>query len=275
MTTPMGSVGSHVSDLDLDRRAAGTDTAARRTEVEAHLMACARCAERWREVEAAQAAFRERPLPDFLSASAPGVTSLAEARAGAKRPSRWVGPAIGALALAAVVLLVVRPFGTAPVGGTAGMGGPGGDEGGVRTKGQVGTLLMSVVTPGPGGARGPAHALAPTGETVHPGDILQWRVTLRAARHVAILSRDAASKVSVYFPSRGAMPRLDAGEAQSLGTEVELDATLGAETIWALFCEAPEDLLLIHANIARDGERATFPVGCSVEVAKLMKRAGP
>ncbi len=266
MMEPSGSVGSHVSDLDLDRRAAGTDAPTRRAEVEGHLAACARCADRWREVQAQQATFRARPLPEFLNGPVPGVTALSEARLRAKRPARWVGPALGALALAALVLLVARPFGA---------GGPAADEGGVRTKGQVGSLLMSLVTAEPNGARGSAHALAPTGETVHPGDLLQWRVTLRQARYVAILSRDAAGAVSVYFPVRGVMPRIDAGEAQPLGSEVELDATLGAETIWALFCEAPTDLALLQADLARDAERATFPAGCSVDVARLLKGARP
>jgi hypothetical protein len=118
------------------------------------------------------------------------------------------------------------------------------------------------------------------GEHVQPGD--QLRFTLRSDRptQLAILSLDARGVVSVYFPrteGQGALRPI--GEELALDAGVELDATLGPETIFAIRCPTPPALAAHPTHPTLDTLRNTLqrtrtlpaPPGCEVDVLRLFK----
>lgn len=186
-----------------------------------------------------------RPLPAFLAAAEPKA-AVVPLRASKRRA--WLSPALTTLAAAALVLVAMR----LPLTG-----------GDVRAKGAVGRLEVYVQRTGETGAR-PLE-----GAEVHPGDVLQWVVSLREARWVAIVGSDSAGVASVYFP-RADIAATNATWVAAV-TDVRLDAsltlddTLGRETIVALFCvEAP-------TTIGIDAVAA----GCESQRIELTKTARP
>jgi hypothetical protein len=109
-------------------------------------------------------------------------------------------------------------------------------------------------------------------EVVHPSDQLQFVYSSRSPGYVAVLSRDGAGTVSVYFPDGGTTAaRVPPGREQLLPSSTILDETLGGERVFALFCSSPIDLEPVRLELAAG--RAPAPPGCAVQRIDLDKRA--
>jgi len=145
--------------------------------------------------------------------------------------------ACGAVAAAAVLALVVRTGA--------------GDE--TRTKG--GAHLGIVVI------RGATMQRGGPGEPVHRGDTLSYVVTTPEPAYVAVASRDATGRVSIYVRSE----HVAAGRDVQLSLATRLDETLGAEQLVAVFCAEPIVAGVIIAALDRD------PPGCTVDRLTIEK----
>jgi Putative zinc-finger len=235
-------VSGCLSEFALDRLVAGEVGGAEDERVRAHVGTCDRCRVRL-EVRT-----KER---DTFATHGPRF----EARR-TRRPMRpGVLAAAGALvALAAGVLLFVR---TRPVGESL-------DS--TRTKGH--SRLGFYVKRGDSVRRG-----AP-GEILHPGDALRFTTTTASRRFVAVLSVDGAGEASVYYPQGPLAVEVEAGEARPLPSATLLDATLGEETLFGIFCDAPVALEPVRAELAT-GRRDPSVPGCEIDSFRVEKEAPP
>lgn len=228
------------SDFRLDGFVAGDLPAEVRAAVRAHCDTCDACGARLSALSA-QAARFDRPFP-----TAP-----------TRRRRSWVPVAALAAMAAGIALVVAWP--------TAEPEPVGGGESGVRLKGGVGISALV--------ARGDRVRPLDPRDRVAPGDRLQFRTTFDAARHVAILSRDGAGVVSVYFPPGGTeSARVPAGAERELESSTILDATLGLERVYALVCDAPFELSALRRSL-EVGEAPEPPRGCALERFELRKAA--
>jgi Putative zinc-finger len=241
-----------VSQLALDRLLAGDLGAADRQAVERHLAGCARCAARRGQREQEQRAFSESWSPP------PHAGTVERAR----RP-RWrtaVVPAAGTLAAAAVILLLVWPL-VPP------------DQPETTTpKGQQ-WLRYFVRDRASGAVRRGMPA-----EKVRPGDAVRFGFDPFQVgdHHVAVLGRDGAGEVNVYFPDGGGAavrpPRTDDG---LVPWSIVLDDKPGTEAIYALACPHPLPLGPLAEALRRSDAPPAIPAGCKFERITLMKRTGP
>jgi hypothetical protein len=227
----------HISDLRWDRLLAGDLPDDQRREAEAHAAGCAACGARHRELLAEQGAFALRPKAIDFAAKP-------------KRSRWWWSAPIGALAAAAVLVIVVtrKP----PAGGE-------------RSKGDgKPALLLSA---------GRQDALAPvrTGDSIRPGDSLQAGYTSAQDGFGAVLALDGAGQAMAYVPASGtAMVALPAGTDRSFPSSTVLDDTLGTERIAIVWCETPQPLEALVAEL-----RATQTIadrdGCATRIVALDK----
>lgn len=249
-----------VSDLRFDEWHAGELDAEAESAASAHVDGCALCRRRKTELDADRERFLE------LSPSLPLRTTAPVDAAPAPRKARviplrvWGGAALSAAAMLALFVAL----------------SPGSREGshtdatealGDRVKGshRLGFFVK----------RGSETFEGLSGQRVLPGDQLRFVVTLRAPAHVAVLSRDGAGHASVYFPAGEAKaPRLEAKAEQALAGAVELDATLGRERIWGVFCAAAFEVEPLRAALSA-GAELTPPPGCAVDELELTKAATP
>lgn len=246
------------SALRLDRFLAGELPPAEADELRAHVDGCARCAAALAGLEAARDGARLPPLRAPVGDGAP-VLRLSRRR-------RVLSVALGGLAAAAGLALVLR--GEAPSERLKGAG------------------------PGQGGAAWGAWVLhdgavrrAGPGEVVAPGDALRFAVTAPAPGYVAVLSLDPAGRASVYFPAGAraepVAPGAEGAEV-ALPLATRLDATLGEERLYALYCQAPVELEPVRAALegagrleagaAPGGDAAAAPAGCQVTGWRFEKR---
>jgi len=165
-----------------------------------------------------------------------------------RKRTAWHGPALaaGAVALAASAALVVRT-----------------PDDGTRSKG--GARLGFVVV------RGDVMRAGGPGERVHPGDTLSFLVTSARPSYVAVLGRDAAGRVSVYFPSGDRAERVAAGRDLQLPQAVVLDGTLGHEQLYGVFCAAPVALAALRDATGAGQLEREPPEGCTVDRLAIEK----
>jgi hypothetical protein len=218
-----------LSDLVLDQLILEEGSAEERARALAHLGACPAC-EGAREALAAE---RARFLTE---ANVPALAADALARAGnapAPGPARsWLRRLLGPLGLvaaagvAAMLLFPGRP-GFTPKGGFS---------------------LSAYVRHAEGAAEGTLH----TGEALHPGDRLRFQLGGAGEGYVAVVSVDAAAKISVYYPQgAGAAPWKSGSAGEPLPSAVELDRTLGHEVIVAVRCASPFEVSALVASVRR------------------------
>ncbi|WP_437567167.1 DUF4384 domain-containing protein [Sorangium sp. So ce542] len=262
------------SDLRFDRLLAGELAAAEEQATRAHLDGCGRCAGRLAEIEAGRAAFLAAPpplrAPPAPRAAAPAVRRLRpRALVPAGLRPRALVPAVTAALGAAAVLAVALNVGVQPPeeqrGDDRGARPPPAAQG-ARIKGGSGRIGFYV-------ARGDALAPGGPGEVVHPNDRLQFTYSTVDAGFFALLSVDGARKASVYFPAGDVAAPIQPGEQVPLPSSVVLDETLGAETVYGLFCETPVALEPLRAALEAAPERPPAPEGCRVDRVSLDKRA--
>ena len=96
-------------------------------------------------------------------------------------------------------------------------------------------------------------------ETVMPGDRIQLVTTALQPTWFAAIADDASGARSVYVEPR----QLDAGRDRVVPLAIELDATLGDETVTALFCD--------HAFDPQAIDVAAPPAGCTTDRFTLVK----
>jgi len=211
-----------------------------------HLDACRECGERFAAIEAERAAFR-RAAPPLALPSAPG------------RRRAWMWPAAGAtaaaLAAAAVVLAATVPARND------------GDASAIRRKGSA-RLGFFVEHRGAVREGGP-------GEVVFPGDSLRFTYATDRPAHVAVLSVDGADHVTIYVPRGSVAERVEPGSNLALPGSTILDDTLGAETVYGLFCDRPVELEPVRAAFAASPRHPPIPDGCEVDRLAIEKRPLP
>jgi hypothetical protein len=110
-----------------------------------------------------------------------------------------------------------------------------------------------------------------TGETLYPGDSLRFVYSSDAPRFLALFNLDAR-EASVYYPSTPDALRVRAGNEVALDFSVELDALLGTERVYAMFCEETFRLEPLRAALFETG-RLPERAGCRSEMITLRKVA--
>lgn len=243
-----------LSDLTLDRLRCGELDEATSAAVELHLEACESCRSRARSLGEATVVLQSQlPNLDALlsAARAPsskaqsGVVSINKARTGNAR--RWA-PAVALLsAAAAMFLLLGRPD----------------TRGDIRLKGNGGVTEIYV--------RRGLEVFRWQAQTLMPGDQLRFSFRTNQSLHVAVLSRDGANAVNQYFPARPESFGIGPGETLST-TATELDATLGSETLWVVYCQAPFSSGDLIEQLERTGNIQTGE-GCSNQKLSFDKAA--
>jgi hypothetical protein len=234
-----------ITDLAFDHWLANDLAPDARVELEQHLAGCTRCQTRKAELEAKAAAFL---------ASAPSFKPRAAAPVVALRPRRKVAPFVAAgLAAAAAVLLMFRST----------------DEALDTTRSKGSDHFGFYIK------RGEHVSEGQSGARVRPGDQLRFTYTIKQARHIAVLSLDGAGVASVYFPDAASTRELPAGRARALPDAVELDDTLGEETLFGLFCTAPLELEPIRQQLAQQRGAFEPPAACQVQRITIVKEPKP
>jgi hypothetical protein len=236
------------SELQLDRLISGELREGAAQALYAHFAACVPCRTRHDELLADHRAFPEKAAP-FASVTAPGPTQAS------RLPRLWL--AAGSIAAAAALWMGViqKP---AYDGGSR----PTEEESVLDTRTKGPELHLDWVI-----RRGSDTFPSRANEAVHPGDALRFSVRVTRSGHVAILSLDAARRISVYQE----WSRVEAGDRQLLPGAVQLDSVLGVEHVYGIFCEQAWPLVDIEDAIRRDAEQPRLPPGCDIEHHALLK----
>lgn len=219
-----------ISDLVFDEWHAAELDAPGIQRAAQHLASCARCQGRQRALQADAHA--------FLAAHP-------------KPPSRGFavrrfGVALTGLAVAAGAFLVLRA--SEPIGERS-KGGP-----------TLGFFVSRDERVFPGA----------TGERLHPGDRLRFVASSNGPRQLAVLSRDAHGVASVYYPAAPRSRALETEQPTPLEAAVELDGTLGKETLYGVFCANEFEVEPLRAALERSGQLPALP-GCSIDVLEILK----
>jgi anti-sigma factor RsiW len=240
------------SRLTLDRLALGELPEAERTTLAAHLSTCADCARAGEALAADRSQF-------LAEAALPTLAADALARAERARVPMWerlrrlVMPlALGAAGVAGLALWL-RP------------------DDGHRTKGEFSLSPYVLHTEG---GPGTLHV----GEPLHPGDQLQFRYNGAKAGYLAVVAVDARGKVSIYYPPGPRAAQVPAGREVPLSSAVELDGTLGRETVVGVRCQTPvgvDEILAATRKAARGGELGPLGLPCEETRYQFDKSARP
>jgi hypothetical protein len=224
------------SDRVLDLLLAGDLDATRGSALRQHFAACAACSARFAELSAFRA---EVVLPAFsqLIAKQP------------RRPRRWSGWMASALAAAATLLFWL---GRGPTDRS--------DETRVKGSARLGFYVK----------RGDSVFRGGQGEALRPGDAIEFSYSAPGAGYLAVLSVDGAGHASIYFPTGSRAEALKTGP-QLLAQSTTLDAVLGRETLYALWCDQPAELEPIRRSLESNPAALAVP-GCSIETLQVEKR---
>jgi hypothetical protein len=213
----------HLSSLALDRRALGALSQEETDATETHLAGCASCQKR---LEAQQ-----ESLQRFQRVVAPALLPSLKAKLERSSWLRLTWLLVPAVAAAAVVV-GVRPR------------IPSHDD--VAIKGGATFQVFA--------RRGGEVFRVTDGARLRPGDTLRFAVQPGGLSYVLIASRDEARHAAVYYPFDGAQSTLvDPRMRSELPGSIELDATPGEETLFALFSRRPLHADTVMARIAGAG----------------------
>ncbi len=231
----------HLTDLALEYVLDGQ----RSEDATTHLESCTLCAERLEAAEAVELPPLPAQRPQQTTDSTPTPASQIEP---ANRP--WMWAIFGAVASAALVLLVVR--GLAPS-----------EPDGFRVKGNG--LALQVFRDA-----GEASERLRDGDLIAPGDRLGFRLRNRMDGHLLVFGIDATDATYVCYPQAqggGSAPIVAQSRPTPLPEAIRMDDTPGAERIVALLCDAPFTLDDVEAEL-RDGRA---PEGCVFDDVTLEK----
>ena len=236
-----------VSDLRLDAYLAEESTLDEARSIRGHLAHCERCRARLAALMSARTQYLASP---------PGVALRSDlgTRAGGSRtakrgPSRTLG-AFAVLAAAAALLLTALPREASEHFGETRL--KGGQRLGFFVKHKGRTRRGS------------------DGERVSPGDLLRFTYTTTRAVQLAVLSYDAEQHASAYVPFIAVAPGVNLAAPLS----VELDASLGVEQLYGMFCaERPVLSELLRMLEVHAGSVPAVP-GCEVVTLKIEKVSG-
>jgi hypothetical protein len=238
-----------LSSLAVDRLLAAELGEEELRRAEAHLRECAEC--RARHEHAAQFQARVRVELGTLGQ----LRAPRSAKPWANSRGRANVAFAGALAVAAALLLFFH-HGTPTVERD--------DRSETRTKG--GGRLGFYVKRGDSVERGAA------GQALRPGDAVQFTYFAATDGYLAVLSIDGAGTASIYYPS-GPVARPFAAGERALDASTVLDAVVGDERWFALFCESAVVLEPIRARLERAPREPLHVEGCSVDRIDLVKEA--
>ena len=200
-----------IPDALLERYLAGDLDAARAAEIEARIAAS--------PIEKARVEGLRADSAAFLIQHPPGPTVAKHEASATSRP-RWltfVMPVFAAVAALLVAFVVSRRLGP---------------EDDLSVKGSVAFAVFRQSESGTG-------ELLPQGATVKPGDRLRFEVRAPKDGWVAVLSKDGAGHVTVYYPYDGtAAARYQASDSMLPGA-IGLDETRGPESAWVLYSVRP------------------------------------
>jgi hypothetical protein len=230
----------HLSQETLDLLQLSALDGAHAAAARAHLEACERCRERFETLATDAKHFEQFVFPRTLS-RVEATTRRAHTWSW-KRPLVWV-PATGLVA-ALAILLALRDW--------TGVHNPSLDElnGYIAVKG--GPALSVYALRGSGAP----FRVSPKAR-LFPGDRLRFVVQPARYTHVMVVSVDGAGAFSVYAPygaDESAPVAVGSGEEMSLPGSVELDATLGRETLTAFFSSRPLRAQEVEPWAVRTGE---------------------
>ncbi len=236
------------TDLELERSLAG-DLPPARADVLAREGTPADRA-RLAELEAEHAAF-------LGSVDVDQEVQRIEQRVARQQPERrnwfrWLAPigaigAIGALAVAAVVLVVIRHPAPASLP----------DDDDLRAKGAAVSLVIHT-----------ADQQLATGDTVSAGTKIRFEAQGATPGYIAIIGIDGARATTVYYPYGAHAAAAIGRENRLLPSAIELDATPGDETFYALFSTTPFELEPLLPAIAGNH----LPAGLAVSRVVLRKK---
>jgi hypothetical protein len=256
-----------LSELRLDRWVAGELNGPEREDVEAHLRGCRRCAARQDTRQLEKRRFQETapPLP-FQARPAvvvvqdAGATVVTRKRPGFFSSKRAVVGAAAGLAVALAAAFILVPWALSPCCGET-----------LQVKGKGNHRVRFFVHDGAAGT----VREGVFGETVRPGDRIRFAFndTALGDRSVALLSRDAAGKVSVYFPdgARQTAPPPPPSADGLIAYSVQLDETLGPETLYAVYCAGAVALEPMQTALSR-AFHPVWPTSCEVETIMIDKK---
>ncbi|MEZ0314519.1 MAG: hypothetical protein ACAI38_22345 [Myxococcota bacterium] len=146
-----------------------------------------------------------------------------------KRFSLWLPTGFAAAAATALLLLFIVP-----------------EVDSERVKGSGVGLTVALV------GSGAPKALA-SGAVVHPGDRLQLAYDAGDYRYLALIGIDGGGVMNVYYPEGGeVMARRPAESRGAFPFSLTLDATLGTETMVAVFAEQPLPLKRIEEAVRKN-----------------------
>ncbi|HEX7480709.1 MAG TPA: zf-HC2 domain-containing protein [Polyangiales bacterium] len=243
-----------ISGLAFDEWAAGELEAEIRAQLEAHLARCPRCLARNAELEAERASFLSQ-APSFeaharLRAQQRG-SSHARPKASTARTMGWSLGATALLAACAVALMMLRP--QPELLTTRNKGGP-----------QLGFFVK----------RAQRVTRGASGDTLQPGDLLRFAYSSGQGAYLAILGRDERA-ASLYYPTASAeAAHVNAAQDRALNFSVQLDATLGGERIFGVFCPRAFETAPLTAALGTTGSLPVLP-DCHVDVIVLRKALAP
>lgn len=236
MTSPSPDCAS---DRVLDLLLGGDLGASESNALLEHFARCAECSARFAEL----GAFR-----DEVAARLPAFAELIPEKVGQRR-RRWSGWVGSALAAAAALVLWM---GRGPTDAT--------DETRVKGSSRLGFYIK----------RGDRVFRGGLGESLRPGDAIEFSYSAPSAGYLAVLSVDGAGHASIYFPTGSRARALQPGP-QVLPQSTTLDAVLGRETLYAVWCDAPLELEPLRRSLESSPAAPAAP-GCSIETLLVEKR---
>lgn len=196
-----------------------------------HLAACAQCNAQWKTLQEDKARFEQFVLPRTLPKIEAALTPVPMTQL---LLSRWrMLIPVATLAGVAVVALVV--MGEQPTGANP--------EAYVGIKGAA-VPSVSVVAQRPSVGQFSVKA----GTTLKPKDRIRFVVEPATANYLLIASQDAAGVFTVYHPF-GGNQSVQATPGEVPGS-VELDTTVGPETLVAVFSLAPVTAQTVKSALA-------------------------
>jgi hypothetical protein len=234
-----------LSDLVFDELHAGELDESSARLAEQHLASCARCAEQQQALLAAEG--------DFLTRYPEAPSS---ARHPVPRPSRRAYVLLTTSVALAAGLALFLPARRAPEVAQVAL----------ETRAKGASRLGFHVKRGEHVFRGA------NGERVHGGDQLRFVVTNAAQRQVAVLSRDGSGAATVYYPAQSHSRALGAAPETDLDAAVQLDFTVGEETLFGVFCDSEFELEPLRAALEHSGRVPTMK-GCTVDELRIIKEA--